>query len=93
MLPLTERVFARAKKEGEPNDIKVLEFVKGQLSDDSHIEHILSQLGDHLAIADRSKDKTVAFNSVTLSVDDLDALHQRILTWILFLNQTHISST
>ena len=82
MWPLTERIFARAKDEGEPNDIKVLEFVKGQLSDDSHIEHILSQLGDHRAIADRSKDKTVAFDGVTLSVDDLDELHQRILTWI-----------
>ncbi len=57
MWPLTDRVFARAKDEGEPNDIKVLECVKSQLSDDSHIEHILSQLGDHRAIADRSKDK------------------------------------
>ncbi|MEZ5277056.1 MAG: SIR2 family protein [Opitutaceae bacterium] len=82
MWPLTERVFARAKDEGEPNDIKVLEFVKGQLSDDSHIEHILSQLGDHRAIADRSKDRNVAFDAVSLSVDDLDALHQRVLTWI-----------
>ena len=82
MWPLTERVFTRARNEGEPNDIKVLEFVKGQLTDDSHIEHILSQLGDHRAIADRSKDKAVAFDGVTLSVDDLDQLHQRILTWI-----------
>jgi hypothetical protein len=61
MWPLTERVFTRAKDEGEPSDIKVLEFVKAQLSDDSHIEHILSQLGDHRAIADRSKDKNVDF--------------------------------
>ena len=82
MWPLTERVFTRAKDEGEPNDIKVLEFVKSRLSDDSHIEHILSQLGDHRAIADRSKDKAVAFDGVTLSVEDLDNLHQRVLTWI-----------
>jgi len=82
MWPLTERVFTRAKDEGEPSDIIVLEFVKSQLSDDSHIEHILSQLGDHRAIADRSKDKNVAFDTILLSVDDLDGLHQRILTWI-----------
>lgn len=82
MWPLTERVYARAKVEGEPNDIKVLEFVNDQLSKDSHIEHILSQLGDHRAIADRSKVKNVAFDAVSLSVDDLDALHLRILTWI-----------
>ncbi len=82
MWPLTHRVFARAKEEGDANDLKVLEFVKSQLSDDSHIEHVLSQLGDHRAIADRSKDKKVTFDGVTLSVDDLDALHQRVLTWI-----------
>ena len=82
MWPLTERVFTKAKDKGEPNDIKVIDFVKSQLTDDSHIEHILSQLGDHRTIADRSKDKNVAFGAVKLSVNDLDALHQRILAWI-----------
>jgi hypothetical protein len=82
MCPLTNRVFARAKDEGEVNDLKVLKFIKSQLPDDSHIEHILSQLGDHRAIADRSKNKEVIFDGVTFSVDDLDALHQRVLTWI-----------
>ncbi|MEI2781013.1 MAG: SIR2 family protein [Candidatus Competibacter sp.] len=82
MWPLTERVLAKAKSEGQPNDSKVLEFVKSQLSDDSHIEHILSQLGDHRAITDRSKNKNVDFDGVTLTVGDLDNLHQRILTWI-----------
>lgn len=82
MRPLTDRVFTKAKESEEPNDIKVLEFVKSQLPNDSHIEHILSQLGDHRAIADRSKEKNVPFDAVTLTVDDLDALHQRILTWI-----------
>ncbi|MDS4031507.1 MAG: SIR2 family protein [Candidatus Contendobacter sp.] len=82
MWPLTERVLERAKSEGKPNDSKVLKFVKSQLSDDSHIEHILSQLGDHRAIADRSKNKNIDFDGVTLTVEDLDNLHQRILTWI-----------
>lgn len=82
MGPLTDRVFTRAKTDGKPDDIKVLEFVKSQLSNDSHIEHILSQLGDHRAIADRSKDKSVTFGGVTLAVDSLDELHQRILIWI-----------
>jgi hypothetical protein len=82
MWSLTERVFTRAKDEGEPCDINVLEYVKSQLSDDSHIEHILSHLGDHRAIADRSREKTVTFDGLTLSLEDLDKLHQRILTWI-----------
>src|SRR5690606_19546321 len=82
MRPLTDRVFTKARTEGKPDDIKILDFVKSQISDDSHIEHILSQLGDHRAIAERSKEKNVAFDGVTLSVEDLDELHQRILTWI-----------
>src|SRR5690606_13468904 len=72
MWPLTERVFTKAKDKGELNNIKVLDFVKSQLTEDSHIEHILSQLGDHRTIADRSKDKNVAFGAVKLSVNDLD---------------------
>jgi len=83
MWPLTDRVFARAKEGGEADDLKVLEFIRSQLSKGSHIEHILSQLGDHRAIADRSKDKVAIFGKViTISVDELDALHQRVLTWI-----------
>lgn len=84
MWSLTDRVFEKAKDEGEgeEHDFTVLEFIRSTLSDDSHIEHILSQLGDHRAIADRSKDKKVTFNDVTCSVDDLDALHQRVLMWI-----------
>ena len=82
MRPLTDRVFAKAKDEGEANDLKVLQFIRSELSDDSHIEHILSQLGDHRAIADRLKNKNVTFDGVIFSVDGLDALHQRVLTWI-----------
>lgn len=82
MGPLTDRVFSRATENGKPDYIKVLEFIKSQLSEDSHIEYILSQLGDHRAIADRSKDKSVKFDSVTLSVNELDELHQKILIWI-----------
>lgn len=82
MWPLTERVFTRAKEEGEPSDIKVLKFLKRRLSENSHIEHILSQLGDHRAITDRSRNKNVTFGTSSLSVEELDGLHQRILTWI-----------
>lgn len=82
MWPLTNRVFTKAQIDGEPNDFKVMEYIKGQLSDNSHIEHILSHLGDHRAIADRLKDKTTVFDDITLTVNDLDALHQRILSWI-----------
>jgi len=78
MWPLTHRVFAKA----EAKDLKVLKYVKEQLTEDSHIEHVLSHLGDHRAIAVSSKNKTTKFGSINLTIEDLDALHQRILTWI-----------
>lgn len=77
MWPLTDRVLAIAKTDEEPNYIKILEFIRDQLSSNSHIEHILSQLGDHRSIADRSKDKNVVFGDVIFSVDDLDTFHQK----------------
>ena len=82
MRPLTDRVFARAAESEVANDLKVLEHIKNQLSDESHIEHILSHLGDHKAIADRSSEKIVKFDNIILSIDDLDRLHQQVLTWI-----------
>lgn len=78
MWPLTDRIFAIAKR----RDLKVLEHVREELAEDSHIEHILSHLGDHRAIAIRSKDKVIRFGKTTLTVEELEAFHQRILTWI-----------
>lgn len=82
MGPLTERVFSLAADDGEADDIKVLDFVRGQLSDEAHIEHILSHLGDYRAIAERSKERTASFGDVELGLDALDSLHRRILGWI-----------
>lgn len=82
MWPLTRRIFDRAQKDGEENDYNVLVHVRDKLSDDAHIEHILSHLGDHRAIATRCKEKKTKFGRITLSVDELDNLHQRVLTWI-----------
>ncbi len=81
MVPLTERVFARAKKENKTDHV-VLTHIMSELIADAHIEHVLSQLGDRRAIAERSKDQTVSFGKVTLSLIELDEFHQRLLRWI-----------
>lgn len=79
---LTDRVFALADSEGEANDRTVLDFIKDDLPDEIHIEHILSHLGDYRAIAERSGRNEAAFGGVTLDLPALDELHQRILGWI-----------
>lgn len=82
MGPLTDRVFALAEAEGKADDKTVLEFIKDELPDEIHIEHILSHLGDYRAIAERSEKNQASFGEVTLDLPALDELHQRILSWI-----------
>ncbi|RLA47839.1 MAG: SIR2 family protein [Gammaproteobacteria bacterium] len=82
MWPLTERVLTLAEDMGEANDRAILEFIKNELPDSSHIEHFLSQLGDYRAIADRSKVNEADFGGITFELAEVDKLHQRILAWI-----------
>lgn len=82
MWPLTERVFARAEVDGEENDKKVLDYIKEQLAENAHIEHVLSQLADHRAIAERSKDQKVVLDDITLDLTGIENLHQRIVGWV-----------
>ena len=81
MNALTKRVFSRAESEN-PLDHEVLKYIMSQLADDAHIEHVLSQIADHRAIAERSKTKEVIFDATKFTLDDLDKFHQRLLTWL-----------
>lgn len=82
MAPLTEQVFSRAEVHGIPGDKAALDWVKSELTEGCHIEHILSQIGDLRAIAERSKIQIVSFDSTTFTLEELDAFHQRILKWV-----------
>lgn len=82
MGPLTDRVFSLADSEGEADDSTVLDYIKNELPEGIHIEHILSHLGDYRGIAERSKSNEAVFGGVTLDLSALDELHQRILGWI-----------
>lgn len=82
MRPLTDRVFVLAETKGEDTDKEILKFLEDELQDNTHIEHILSHLGDYQAIAKRSKKSEITFGDVTCNLPNLDALHQRILGWV-----------
>ena len=79
---LTERVYQLASEKGESNDKTVLDHIKELLPENSHIEHVLSHIGDHRSIAERSRDKQVTFSEITFTLEELDAFHKRILAWI-----------
>ncbi len=82
MGPLTAQVFAKASVDAEEQTKNVLEAVKTQLPDNSHIEHILSQLGDYATIAERSKEKRITIGATTLEIGALQEMHAKILKWI-----------
>ena len=65
MGPLTSRVFTKAGEDAEEQTMKVLETIKAELPDDSHIEHILSHLGDYATIAERSRKNEVKIGKTT----------------------------
>lgn len=75
---LTERVIARTQSEAS-TEFEVLTRIKADLPETAHIEHILSQIADLRAIAERSKNRAVAFGPAAVSTDQLDTLHQRLL--------------
>jgi hypothetical protein len=83
MGPLTSRVFAKAKADSTDLTLKVLEAVKSQLPDYSHIEHILSHLGDYATMAERSKEKLIKIaDDIILDLEALAEVHAKILRWI-----------
>ena len=55
MYPLTTRVKARL----DGDNLKLFNTVVADLPSGAHVEHILSHLADFIALAERSKGKTV----------------------------------
>jgi hypothetical protein len=82
MEPLTSRVFSKVDQDAEDQTKNVLEAIRAELPDSSHIEHILSHIGDYATIAERSKEKKVMIGAIIMDTKALNELHSKILTWI-----------
>ncbi len=77
MFPLTDLLashFAQVPEE----EANLFLALRAQLPDDAHIEHVLSQLGDLIALADRSKDKSLRVGDHTYELEALKRLHGAI---------------
>lgn len=79
MGPLTDRVAALAA--GGPHEA-LLVGLRAELPPSSHVEHLLSQLADHIALAERSLSGSALINGTATSKADLIAGHEAILGWI-----------
>ncbi|MDO9592131.1 MAG: hypothetical protein Q7I98_02940 [Erysipelotrichaceae bacterium] len=76
MMCLTERVAAMLPD----SEIKLIyEGITGDLPIDFNIEHVLSHLGDHIAIAERSKRGMTGINNQDYEATKLRELHTAII--------------
>jgi hypothetical protein len=76
--PLTQHVSSTLS--GTSKDI--FDGIKSELPDKSHVEDVLSHLGDLIAIAGRSKAKVANIAGHTRSVDQLTELYKSVLSTI-----------
>lgn len=78
MYQLTERVGALVQP---PHD-KLLKILRDDLPTDAHIEHVLSHLGDLIAIASRGRQGKVSLGGQEFDVASLNELHATVIRHI-----------
>lgn len=83
MYPLTDRVFHLLEENVDDIDAhKLVTEVRGDLPAELHIEHILSHLGDLIALAERAKDTSAAIGAERVTKIRLQTAHHTILRHI-----------
>lgn len=78
---LTERVLELAA--GSPAE-KIISLLKANLPKSCHIEHLLSQLGDYCALAERSEGKKIQIGDRAFGLKELEEAHNGILNHISY---------
>lgn len=76
MHPLTERV--RSLLSGSAHE-ELLETVWQMLPEYSHIEHLLSNIADYIALAERSKDRSVNVGGASVTAETLREAHTEVV--------------
>ena len=56
----------------------IYERMKDQLPESAHVEHVLSQIGDLVSLAERKKESSVEFGDETITGQDLRSAHRHI---------------
>lgn len=79
MYPLTSRVEEIVEGEADDKEKEILAALKSDLSDDSHVEHYLSHLGDLLAISERSRGNAAYIGGNSYTSEQLKQLYLKIV--------------
>ena len=79
MYPLTNRVEEIIQEDSSSKENDILASLQEDFTDDCHVEHYLSHLGDLLALAERSKEKTAYLGASIYTSDELKQLYLEII--------------
>lgn len=82
MYSLTQRVEALVREKESSVCIEIYDALKKDLPENCHIEHILSHIGDLLALAERSFSKSSQFSGRTYSEAQLKELYRALIKYI-----------
>ena len=79
MYPLTNKVKKDVRKNNKKMFDEIITPLFEELPNKSHIEHVLSHMGDYTALAERNKEKKTIINGVEVGLDSLEEAHHAIL--------------
>ena len=79
MNPLTRRVFHKLKLNHPDIFYDFLLPLKSELPNECHIEHILSHIGDYIALSERSRAKSIQIGDKVFTKEELENTHREIL--------------
>ena len=85
MWPLTERVLKLAREQEFRDDdtaIRILDFIQNDISESSHIEDLLTHLGDYISISERSRTNSVTAGENNFTKPALEGVHLKLLELI-----------
>ncbi|KPB86694.1 Uncharacterized protein AC504_3796 [Pseudomonas syringae pv. maculicola] len=78
-IPLMYPLTARVKSQLQDSDLEIFLATMSDLPDDAHVEHILSHLGDLIALAERSKSKAAHLAGKDIDLQQLEATYRTII--------------
>lgn len=78
-IPLMYPLTARVKSQLQDSDLEIFLETMSDLPDDAHVEHTLSHLGDLIALAERSKNKTAHLAGNDIDLQQLEATYRAII--------------
>ncbi len=79
MIPLTDRVKKIIDDLGVVNDIELYNLVVEDLQNHFHVEHHLSHLGDLIALAERTKIKSITVGGKSFKAEEIAQLYKAII--------------